>query len=56
MGIFFNPGNEGFRSALRSQIYVDKTGLLEYTNACTGFRTEVHLCEQAQAFRKIYYR
>ena len=33
MGIYLNPGNEGFRSALKSQIYVDKTGLLEYTNS-----------------------
>lgn len=33
MGIYLNPGNEGFQSALRSQIYVDKTGLLEYTNS-----------------------
>lgn len=33
MGIYLNPGNEGFRSALRSQIYVDKTGLIEYTNS-----------------------
>ena len=33
MGIYLNPGNEGFKSALRSQIYVDKTGLLEYTNS-----------------------
>ena len=33
MGLYLNPGNEGFQSALRSQIYVDKTGLLEYTNS-----------------------
>lgn len=33
MGIFLNPGNEGFQSALKSQIYVDKTKLLEYTNS-----------------------
>lgn len=33
MGIFLNPGNEGFQSALRSQIYVDKTKMLEYTNS-----------------------
>ena len=33
MGIYFNPGNEGFKSALRSKIYIDKTGLLEYTNS-----------------------
>ncbi|MBQ3515205.1 MAG: AAA family ATPase [Lachnospiraceae bacterium] len=33
MGIYLNPGNEGFKSAVRSQIYIDKTGLLEYTNS-----------------------
>ena len=33
MGIYLNPGNEGFQSALNSQIYVDKTGMLEYTNS-----------------------
>ena len=33
MGIYLNPGNESFQSALRSQIYVDKTGILEYTNS-----------------------
>lgn len=33
MGIYLNPGNEGFQSALRSQVYVDKTEMLEYTNS-----------------------
>lgn len=33
MGIYLNPGNEGFKSAIRSRIYIDKTGLLEYTNS-----------------------
>lgn len=33
MGIYLNPGNEGFQSALRSQEYVDKTEMLEYTNS-----------------------
>ena len=31
MGIYLNPGNEGFQNAIHSEIYVDKTGLLEYT-------------------------
>lgn len=31
MGTYLNPGNEGFKSAVRSKIYLDKTGLLEYT-------------------------
>lgn len=32
MGRFVNPGNEAFRVALNSEIYIDKTGLIEYTN------------------------
>ena len=32
MGGYLNPGNEKFGEALNSQIYVDKTGLIEYTN------------------------
>lgn len=33
MGVYLNPGNEKFAEALNSQIYVDKTGLLGYTNS-----------------------
>ena len=33
MGRFVNPGSGAFRAALNSKIYVDKTGLLEYTNS-----------------------
>lgn len=32
MGRFLNPGNSGFQVALNSEIYVDKTGLIQYTN------------------------
>lgn len=32
MGIFFNPGNAGFQSAVRSEIYVDKTKMIQFTN------------------------
>lgn len=32
MGIFVNPGNGAFQVAVNSEIYVDKTGLLTYTN------------------------
>lgn len=32
MGMFVNTGNSAFQVALNSQIYIDKTGLLEYTN------------------------
>lgn len=32
MGIYLNPGNQGFQKAVRSEIYVDKTGLIACTN------------------------
>ncbi|MDE5717532.1 MAG: AAA family ATPase [Lachnospiraceae bacterium] len=32
MGIYLNPGNRGFWKAIRSEIYVDKTGLIAFTN------------------------
>lgn len=32
MGIYVNCGNSGFTRAVNSKIYVDKTGLLKYTN------------------------
>lgn len=32
MGVYLNPGNEGFREAVSSEIYVDKTGLIAQTN------------------------
>ena len=31
MGIYLNPRNMGFRMAVQSEIYVDKTGLIAYT-------------------------
>ena len=36
MGRFLNPDNSAFQVALNSEIYVDKTGLLEYTNRVMG--------------------
>lgn len=33
MGIYLNPGNKGFWESIRSEIYVDKTGLIAHTNA-----------------------
>lgn len=32
MGRFLNPDNSAFNEMLNSEIYIDKTGLLEYTN------------------------
>ena len=36
MGVYLNPGNEMFKEAVKSEIYVDKTGLIENTNKVIG--------------------
>lgn len=33
MGSYVNPGNAAFREAVNSMIYVDKSGLISYTNS-----------------------
>ncbi len=43
MGIYLNPGNRGFWKSVRSEIYVDKTGLIGHTNRCLNTR-EQYLC------------
>ena len=44
MGRFVNPDNSAFQVALNSKIYIDKTGLIEYTNSVldTSDVTAVH--------------
>lgn len=32
MGIYVNPGNTAFKEAVNSMVYVDKSGLISYTN------------------------
>lgn len=36
MGKFFNPDNSAFQTAINSQIYIDKTGLIAFTNSVLG--------------------
>lgn len=33
MGEYFNPDNSGFQKIGNSDIYIDKTGLIAYTNS-----------------------
>ena len=33
MGIYLNPDSSKFEEAVNSDIYIDKTGLLAYTNS-----------------------
>ena len=36
MGIYLNPGNEQFMASVSSELYVDKTELIKYTNSRIG--------------------
>ena len=36
MGVYLNPGNNLFAEAVRSDIYVDKTKLIQHTNKALG--------------------
>ena len=38
MGSYLNPGSKGFQESLNSEIYVDKSGLIEKTNAVINTR------------------
>ena len=48
MGIYLNPTNESFQEAINSEIYVDKTGLIAFTNK--NF-SETYLCESSEKVR-----
>lgn len=43
MGIYLNPGNNLFRQAVNSKIYVDKSMLIDITNKNLD-TTEKHIC------------
>lgn len=52
MGIYLNPGNEGFQKAIASKIYVDKTMLIEYTNECLRTEQEYICVSRPRRFGK----
>lgn len=43
MGIYLNPGNDLFAEAANSEIYVDKTMLISFTNRVIG-TSQKHIC------------
>mgnify|MGYP000464773760 CR=1 FL=1 len=45
MGIYLNPGTIEFQESINSEIYVDKTMLIERTNA--ALRTKQSICVSA---------
>ena len=52
MGVYLNPGNQGFFNAIRSEIYVDKTGLIAYTNKCLNTREQFICVSRPRRFGK----
>ena len=43
MGIYLNPGNDLFRMAVNSKIYVDKSELIKLTNSFLD-TSDRHIC------------
>lgn len=52
MGIYLNPGNQAFAEALNSEIYVDKSGLIEYTNKVLGTKQKYVCVSRPRRFGK----
>ena len=52
MGSYLNPGSKGFRKSLNSEIYVDKTGLIEKTNAVLNTRQKFLCVSRPRRFGK----
>ena len=45
MGVYLNPGNDKFYKAINSEIYVDKTELIQYTNRVFNTKTFRKVCD-----------
>jgi len=43
LGLYLNPGNDAFSISVHDDIYIDKTGLIEFTNSRIGKRKR-YLC------------
>ena len=52
MGSYLNPGSKGFQESLNSEIYVDKTGLIERTNAVLNTRQKFICVSRPRRFGK----
>lgn len=52
MGLYFNPGNMGYRSDISGEIYIDKSGLIECTNRVLGTPAKCIALSHARRFGK----
>ncbi|MCD8201832.1 MAG: AAA family ATPase [Clostridia bacterium] len=55
MGTYLNPDNTMFRGHLKNKFYVDKSGLIEYTNECIESEDDKYICvSRPRRFGKSY--
>lgn len=52
MGVYLNPGNDGFEEAVNSKIYVDKTNLIACTNERIGTEQKFICVSRPRRFGK----
>lgn len=54
MGVYLNPGNDKFYKAINSEIYVDKTELIQYTNRVFNTMQQNVCVSRPRRFWKVY--
>ncbi len=54
MGSYLNPGSDLFEMALRSQIFVDKSGLIEKNKSLCADTPAISVREPPETFRKVH--
>ena len=52
LGVYLNPGTRAFEISLNSKIYVDKSGLIEKTNALIGTQQQFVCVSRPRRFGK----
>ena len=52
MGIYLDPGNDSFNKAVKSDIYIDKTAMLEILNRSIGKEKCFFAVSRARRFGK----
>lgn len=54
MGVYFNPSNESFTQAKNTEIYIDKTGLIEFLNKKLSTENKCIAVSHARRFGKSH--
>ncbi len=51
MSVYLNPGNKSFEIAINSEIYVDKSLLIEYTNLAQ--KTDITVLQDQDVLERV---